>query len=61
MSFSNGIISAPVSIRDLQVFFGNSSTDLATLCMDNNINMWASKKPIFNTKVTVLTDEDWKD
>lgn len=57
---STGIISAPVSFADVNAVLGTSHTDLATMCKDNNINMWASRKPIFNTKVTVLTDEDWK-
>lgn len=57
---NTGIISAPVSFADVNAVLGTSHTDLATLCKDNHINMWAARKPIFNTKVTVLTDEDWK-
>lgn len=57
---NTGIISAPVSFADVNAVLGTRHTDLATLCKDNNINMWAARKPIFNTKVTVLTDADWK-
>lgn len=57
---NTGIISAPVSFADVNAVLGTRHTDLAALCTDNNINMWAARKPIFNTKVTVLTDADWK-
>ena len=57
---NTGIISAPVSFADVNSVLGTSHTSLGLLCTDNNINMWAARKPIFNTKVTVLTDADWK-
>lgn len=57
---NNNIIAAPVSMQDVRQLLGNSSTDLATLCMASQINMWAARKPIYNTKVTQLTDADWK-
>ena len=47
MSVSNGIISAPVSISDIQNAIGTSGGgDLATLCKSNNIKMWAKWKPV---------------
>lgn len=58
MSFNNGNISAPVSIRDLQVCFSNSSTDLGTLCLASNINKWARYKPIRYNKVGVITEAE---
>lgn len=57
---NTGIISAPVSFADVNSVLGTSHTSLGLLCTDNNINMWAARKPIFNTKVGILTDEDWK-
>lgn len=45
MSYSNGIISAPVSISDIQNVLGVSGGgDLGTLCQSGNINMWAKRK-----------------
>ena len=58
MPYSNGIITAPVSIYDVQRCFGLSSPDLATLILNANINMWAAVKPICSMKVTPLTDAD---
>lgn len=46
MSYSNGIITAPVSIRDLQQCFGVSESDLGTIIAQVNINMWSRHKPI---------------
>lgn len=46
MSNSNGKITAPVSISDVQTVLGRGDTsDLATLCKSSNINMWARFKP----------------
>ena len=42
----NGIISAPVSIDDVKQALGESSNDLATLCKNENINIWSKYKPI---------------
>lgn len=49
MSNSNGIISAPVSIKDVQETLGDTSNDLATLCKSSYINMWSKYKPVSNT------------
>lgn len=46
MSNSSGIISAPVSMKDVQTVLGDSSTSLAALCTSSKINMWAKYKPI---------------
>lgn len=45
MSYSNGIISAPVSIDDVKAALGESSNDLSVLCTSKNINMWSKHKP----------------
>ena len=56
----NKIISAPVSIRDVQQCLGSSSNDLATLCMRPNINMWSPRKPIYSSKLYIASgSEDW--
>ena len=46
MAYSNNVITAPVSIYDVQRALGVSSGDLATLCKHANINMWARYKPV---------------
>lgn len=55
---TTGIISQPVSIYDLRMFFGLSSTDLATLITQAHINMWAGDKPVYQTKISQLTSGD---
>lgn len=60
MSYVNGVIAAPVSIYDAQRAVGSGSPDLATLCMNNNINMWSVGKPVYFPKVGELTDADLK-
>lgn len=64
MSVSNGIISAPVSISDIQNAIGTSGGgDLATLCKSNNINMWAKWKPVPKTIIDTTAQLDgsaWK-
>lgn len=44
--YSNGLITAPVSIRDVQKALGVGSGDVGTLCRSSMINMWAKCKPI---------------
>ncbi len=52
---STGIISAPVSIRDVQRALGHSSADLGTLIANGNINIWAKFKPVSNTSVQYMS------
>lgn len=51
MSYSNGIITAPVSIYDVQRAIGASSPDLGTLCKHANINKWAQFKSLRYTAI----------
>lgn len=46
MGYSNGKISVPVTMSDIQNAIGNLSTDLDVLCKGSNINMWAKYKPV---------------
>ena len=46
MSVSNGIITAPVSIDDVNNVLGHGSTDLGTLCQSSKIKPWAKYKPV---------------
>lgn len=47
MSNQSGIISAPVSINDVQTVLGTSQNgDLGSLILNGNINKWSKKKPV---------------
>lgn len=46
VSYSNGKITPPVNVHDVQQALGSDSTDVATLCDSENINLWARYKPI---------------
>lgn len=56
MSYSNGIITKPVSIHDVQQAIGSGSTDLGTLCKHANINKFARYKPLSYASVMPITD-----
>ena len=55
---TTGVISAPVSIADVQQALGDASNDLATLCTSNKINKWSFYKPVISSKLFDLTDVD---
>jgi len=64
MAYSEDKINAPVSIYDIQKFFGLTSPDLGTLITDAQINPWAKYKPVRNAyKATDLqfdfTNNKW--
>lgn len=61
MPYSNGIITAPVSIYDVQRAIGASSPDLGTLCKHANINKWARFKPIKASGITPLENRTWNE
>ena len=46
MAYNNGKITAPVSIVDVKTALGISSTDLRTLCMSAQINVWSKYRPL---------------
>lgn len=65
MANSNEIITAPVSMYDVQQVLGDNSTDLATLCKSSKINKWSPKKPIYypsqsSPKIQPLTDAEFR-
>ncbi|MBR3330124.1 MAG: hypothetical protein IKG25_02775 [Mogibacterium sp.] len=58
MSYSNGIISAPVSISDIQNVLGVSGGgDLGTLCQSVDINKWAKYKPVVLANVDTVSGQ----
>ena len=58
MSVTNNIISAPVSIDDVNNVLGHGSTDLGTLCKSSKINKWARWKPVQFSKISELTEKE---
>ncbi len=61
MSYSNGHITAPVSIYDVQRALGDSHNDIGNLCRSEKINVWARYRPIpcigsKNNKVLPISD-----
>lgn len=46
MAHSNGKITAPVSISDINLTIGSGSNDLGTLCQSKLINRWSARKPV---------------
>ena len=54
------IIRPPVSIQDVRQVLGNSSTDLATLCVTGQINKWARYKPVRHSAAGVITEAQRK-
>lgn len=58
MSHSNGIISAPVLISDIQNVLGVSGGgDLGTLCQSGDINKWAKYKPVRTPVIDTITGQ----
>ena len=64
MPYSNGLITPPVSMSDVQTAIGFPSTDLGQLCRGSNINMWAKFKPVIKAVIDINSqlnsDKTWK-
>lgn len=59
MSNQSGIISAPVSINDLQTVLGTSQNgDLGSLILNGNINKWSKKKPVIHSNLFASNPSD---
>lgn len=60
MAHSNGKITAPVSISDINLTIGSGSNDLGTLCQSELINRWSARKPVIYNSPFELTEADMK-
>ena len=60
MAYTNHIISAPVSISDVQAAVGHTSGDLATLITAGTINKWAKYKPVRYPKKEAITETEMR-
>lgn len=60
---STTLIEAPVSVDTVRKVLGEKSTDIASLCASEKVNMWSKHKPVkYKTKVVVPFDDkdgDW--
>ena len=57
MAYSNGIITAPVSIGDVQRAIGSTANDVGRLCVSANINKWAKYKPVRSAVIDTVTGQ----
>ena len=57
MSYSNGIIDAPVGVYDIRSAVSHTSGDLGTLIMNGTINKWARYKPV--RLPAIDTTDEW--
>lgn len=48
MGYSNGIVTKPVTTKDIGQAIGSASRQVGVLCTDANINKWAKYKPVDN-------------
>ena len=60
MSYSNGIVVAPVSFADVNAALGTNHTDLGTICKDEHINKFARFKPVRYPENGMITDANRK-
>lgn len=63
MAYSNGIVTAPISVYDIRSAVGLTTGDLGTLISNGTINMWAKYKPvtkaIIDTTGQLNSDKTW--
>lgn len=60
MAYSNGIITAPVSIYDVQKALGINTNDVGGLCTSVKINKFARFKPVRYASIPPITDANRK-
>lgn len=58
MANSNGVITAPVSIADIQQVLNTSINELISLCNHASINKWAKFKPVSLTTINLIDQWD---
>jgi hypothetical protein len=60
MGYSNGIVTKPVTTKDIGQAIGSSSRKVGVLCTDSNINKWARYKPVKYKTYSPITEEERK-
>ena len=56
MPYSDGIVSPPVSIYDVQRALGTSEIDIGRIIANGSINMWAKFKPVALARISTIED-----
>lgn len=59
MSYSNGKITAPVTVTDVQTALSSASKDVGALCSSPSVNVWAKYKPVVLAGFVPLRTSDW--
>ena len=59
MSYSNGKITAPVTVTDVQTALSSASKDVGALCSSTSVNVWAKYKPVVLAGFVPLRTSDW--
>lgn len=59
MSYSNGKITAPVTVTDVRTALSSSSKDVGTLCSSPSVNVWAKYKPVPLAEIVPLRSSAW--
>ena len=57
MSYSNGIVNAPVTVYDIRNAVSHSSGDIGTLIGNGSINKWAKYKPVRNASINTVSGQ----
>ncbi len=57
MSVNNGLITAPVSLADVNKALGTTHTVVNAACVDEHINIWSKYKPVKLS--AILTTDQW--
>lgn len=57
MSVNNGLITAPVSLNDVNKALNRSHTDVASACKDTIVNKWSKYKPLKLSLIDTVTGQ----
>lgn len=58
MSIRNGVVSSPISLKEIAELLKEKEEDIGTVCGSSNINKWSIYRPIYFDSPAELTDED---
>lgn len=61
MSYNNGIITAPISVSDVQAVLGVDTSSIVSLCSSPKINKWSLRKPVVHSTIAAITDDQLKE
>lgn len=56
MSVNNGVVAAPIGLKEIADLIEESSYDVGTVCNSQKVNMWSLYRPIFHEAVGIIGD-----